>query len=190
MNLKNHFLVAMPTMEDPNFQRSVVFICEHNESGAMGIAINQPINITVGAMLEQIEVASQDRHGNPKGLEQPVLNGGPVAEDRGFVLHSSLENSREYGTSLKVSEQVSITTSTDILSQLGSMNEPDKYMIALGYSGWEAGQLEQELAENAWLTLEASPEVLFDIPVSKRWQAAIAQLGIDIANLSSDVGHA
>ncbi|EEY73463.1 hypothetical protein VHA_000711 [Grimontia hollisae CIP 101886] len=187
INLKNHFLVAMPSMADKRFQHSVVYMCEHNEDGAMGLVINQPINISIANMLEQIEVEREQDVTRPVSLNQPVLFGGPVSEDRGFVLH---KNTKLFGSSIQLSEELTVTTSKDILSILGTNEEPEQFIVALGYAGWDAGQLEQELAENSWLTIEADPTVIFDTPINERWEKALKQLGIDALNLSADVGHA
>lgn len=187
INLKNHFLVAMPSMADKRFQHSVVYMCEHNEDGAMGLVINQPINISIANMLEQIEVEREQDVTRPVSLAQPVLFGGPVSEDRGFVLH---KNVKLYGSSIQLSDELTVTTSKDILSILGTNEEPEQFIVALGYAGWDAGQLEQELAENSWLTIEADPKVIFDTPINERWEKALKKLGIDALNLSADVGHA
>lgn len=187
MNLTNHFLVAMPGMKDPYFQRSVIYVCEHNEDGAMGLMINAPIDITIGKMLEKVDVESIHPKLLTDSLDKPVLNGGPVSEDRGFILHQPKD---EYESSIKMTDKISVTTSRDILGVLGTEAEPHHYLVALGYSGWEAGQLEIELSENSWLTVEADPNVMFDTPISERWQKAVQMLGIDVAQLSSDIGHA
>ncbi|WP_261816007.1 YqgE/AlgH family protein [Vibrio gallicus] len=186
MNLTNHFLVAMPSMQDSLFERSVVYICEHNENGAMGIIINAPIDITVKSMLEKVEVCS-DLPLTQDSLNQPVHNGGPVAEDRGFILHHPKD---KYQSSIDMTETITMTTSKDILQVLGTTQEPEKYLVALGYAGWEAGQLESELADNSWLTTKADPEIIFTTPVQERWNSAVQSLGIDIAQLSTQIGHA
>lgn len=187
MNLSNHFLVAMPSMKDPYFKRSVIYICEHSQDGAMGLMINAPIDITVGKMLQKIDVFPAYPQLDAKRLDTPVLNGGPIAEDRGFILHHP---KGDYEASIEMTDQLSVTTSKDILEVLGTEEEPSRYLVALGYSGWEAGQLENELAQNSWLTVEADPEVIFDTPINERWQKAVSMLGIDAYQLSSDVGHA
>ncbi|WP_087023895.1 YqgE/AlgH family protein [Thaumasiovibrio subtropicus] len=187
MNLKNHFLVAMPAMEDPRFKRAVIYVCEHNDEGAMGLIINHPIDIKLNAMLEQIELERDLPIDNPNSLEQPVLNGGPVAEDRGFVLH---DPSIRFSSSEKVSEAITVTTSKDVLATLGTKLAPNKFMVALGYAGWDAGQLEKELVENSWLTVEADPGIIFSTPINERWAKAIEQFGVNSANLSSQAGHA
>ncbi|WED22209.1 YqgE/AlgH family protein [Vibrio sp. JC009] len=187
MNLANHFLVAMPGMQDPFFQRSVIYICEHTDEGAMGIVVNAPIDITVGGMLQQVEVEPDQPQVNPQSLSQQVLSGGPVSEDRGFILHRPKD---KYHSSIQMTDDLSVTTSKDILGVLGTEAEPKDYIVALGYSGWTAGQLEHELAENSWLTVEADPSVIFDTPVQDRWNRAVKMLGIDAAQLSADAGHA
>ncbi|MGL6261386.1 YqgE/AlgH family protein [Vibrio sp. WXL210] len=187
MNLTNHFLVAMPGMQDPYFKNSVVYICEHNEEGAMGLIINAPINVTVGNILEQAEIASGQERVVTESLQQPVLNGGPVAEDRGFVLHKPKDY---YESSIQMTDDLTVTTSRDILSVLGTEAEPSNYLVTLGYSGWTAGQLESELAENSWLTIEADASLIFDTPNDEKWRKAVEKLGIDPAQLSSLSGHA
>lgn len=189
MNLTNHFLVAMPSMQDPNFKGSVVYVCEHNDEGAMGIVINLPIDISVASMLEQIEVERDLPINDPASLEQPVFNGGPVSGDRGFVLHLYQQDDH-FDSSINITDQVAVTTSKDILPLLGTSEAPEKFLVALGYAGWSAGQLEQELAENTWLTTEANPDVVFNTPISERWDKAVAQLGISPAHLSTEKGHA
>ena len=187
MNLTNHFLVAMPTMQDPNFKQSVIYLCEHNDEGAMGIIINQPIDISIADMLEQIDIERTLPLVDPLSIEYPVLNGGPVAEDRGFVLHTV---HTDYCSSIVITPQLAVTTSLDILSQLGTHLAPQQFIVALGYAGWDVGQLEQELANNQWLTIEADSNIIFSTPIDQRWQQALAKLGISPANLSSDIGHA
>ncbi|WP_448211055.1 YqgE/AlgH family protein [Colwellia sp. MEBiC06753] len=182
-SLENQLLIAMPAMGDPYFSRTVTYICEHNDDGAMGLIINLPVNLTLNELLEQI-----DAH-KPKmpSLEQQVLTGGPVAQERGFVLHSPQDC---WSSSLALSKDVMITTSKDILMALGTEQAPPQFMVTLGYAGWGPGQLEQELSENAWLTLPADNEILFETPIEQRWQKATEKLGIDLVHLSQDVGHA
>ncbi|PSV26569.1 MULTISPECIES: YqgE/AlgH family protein [unclassified Photobacterium] len=187
MNLTNHFLVAMPTMQDPQFKQSVIYLCEHNNEGAMGIIINQPIDISIADMLEQIEVERKLPVADPISLESLVLNGGPVSEDRGFVLHTT---KGEYSSSLPVNNELAVTTSLDILSELGTAQAPNQFLVALGYAGWDAGQLEQELVDNNWLTIEADDTIIFSTPIDERWHKAIEKLGFTPANLSLDIGHA
>jgi|SRR5690554_4991538 len=182
-SLQNNFLIAMPSLKDPFFERSVTYICEHNDEGAMGLVINQPIDLNLASLLEQIdiEVASSQLD------DTPVFAGGPVGTDRGFVLHTPQEGWR---SSLQLSDKVMITTSKDILSALGTERAPRQFFLALGFAGWDAGQLEEELAENSWLTIPADSDILFEVPIKDRWEKATAQLGIDIWQLSSEAGHA
>ena len=187
MNIKNHFLVAMPSMMDSNFRYAVIYICEHNDEGSMGLIINRPIDISVGNMLDQIDIDRPLAVTRPNSLQQPVFFGGPVSEDRGFVLHKS---NNLYGSSIKLANNITVTTSKDILGLLGTSNEPEQFIVALGYTGWEKGQLEKELADSSWLVIEADPKVIFDEPVNLRWKKAIEQLGINPLHLSHDIGHA
>lgn len=182
-SLENQLLIAMPTLEDPLFHKTVTYICEHNDDGAMGLIINIPVNLSVNELLAQIDA---DKETSPQ-LDQQVLTGGPVATNRGFVLHSLQDG---WSSSLALSDDVMITTSKDILEALGTDAEPPKYLVTLGYAGWGPGQLEKELKENAWLTIPADNQIVFDTPIEQRWQKATEKLGIDIAHLSSDVGHA
>ena len=183
-SLQNHFLIAMPTMDDPYFARTVTYICEHNAEGAMGLIINQPVELTIASLLEKLEIVVPDHVNN---LTAPVYSGGPLANDRGFVLHSPEQNWR---SSVKLSDAVSITTSKDILEAMGQGNQPSDYLLTLGYAGWEAGQLERELAENSWLTIPAYSDILFHTPSNERWQKAVKKLGIQTWQLGPDVGHA
>lgn len=181
--LNNHFLIAMPALEDPNFFHSVTYICEHNEQGAMGIIINQPLDIELGEVLEHMEMRDADEQTG----HQPVYMGGPVQPERGFVLHRPLG---QWDSMLAVTDAVGVTTSRDILQALHDGKGPEQTLVALGYAGWAPGQLEQELAENAWLTCPADMAIIFDTPIENRWTAAAASLGIDLNTLSDEVGHA
>ena len=183
-SLENHFLIAMPSMQDPFFKRAVTYICEHNQEGAMGLVINQPINITVGELLDKIEI-DNDKNKQAAGLA--VYAGGPVKTDRGFVLHSPKHG---YSSSQKLSSDIMITTSKDVLASLTTSEAPEQFIITLGYAGWDQGQLEQELLENSWLIIKADPEIIFNTPVEKRWEKAVSMLGFDIGQLSSEAGHA
>lgn len=183
-SLENHFLIAMPALQDGFFKHSVTYICEHNEDGAMGLVINHPIDVTVGELLEKIDI-----HGDTsqQSANDTVFAGGPVKTDRGFVLHSPKQG---YSASQQLSQSVMITTSKDVLNSLATADAPDEFMIALGYAGWEQGQLEQELLDNAWLTIEADPEIIFNTPVEQRWDKALAMLGIEASQLTTEAGHA
>ncbi|ATG73335.1 DUF179 domain-containing protein [Zobellella denitrificans] len=182
-SLQHHFLIAMPSLKDPFFAGSVTYICEHNDDGAMGLVINIPIDMKVHELLHQLELEPEDS----PSLDRPVLQGGPVAADRGFVLHSPVEG---FSSSQQLAEDLMITTSRDVLEVLGTEQEPEHYLVALGYAGWTPGQLEQELVENSWLTIPADTALIFDTPLGQRWHQAIGRLGVDSRQLSSQVGHA
>lgn len=181
--LTNQFLVAMPTLADPNFQQSVTFICEHNAQGALGIIINRPSNVVLGDIFKQLSIDASDTQSN----SLPVWQGGPVQVERGFVIHTPVGT---WESTLKLDPGLGVTTSRDVLTAIARGAGPDKAFIALGYAGWGAGQLEAELAENAWLSTPADPHILFDLPVDQRWQAAARKIGVDLALLSGDAGHA
>ncbi len=181
--LVNQFLIAMPAMDDPNFAQTVTLVCEHSERGALGIVINRTLPMTLGEVFEQLSLDSTRSRVN----DQPVLRGGPVQTERGFVLHSP---AGKYESSLPFSDRMHLTTSRDILDALAAGEGPDSAVIALGYAGWEAGQLEDEMARNAWLTVDADERVLFGTPIEQRWSAAARLLGIELVSLSSDAGHA
>ncbi len=183
-NLQNHFLIAMPDMEDPFFHRSVTYICEHNEEGAMGLVINQPIELNVAKVLEQLEIVVPEQS---VMFDKPVFAGGPLARDRGFVLHGS---SNDWNSSAHISDDIMITTSKDILEAMGRNQAPENFILTLGYAGWEAGQLERELADNSWLTIPADPDILFHTPSSERWQRATEKLGFHAWQLGPGAGHA
>ncbi len=185
VNLTNHFLIAMPNMVDPYFAKSLTFICEHNEQGALGVVVNRPTDMTLGALFEQVEIALAD----PALAKLPVYFGGPVQVDRGFVLHRPVG---EWQSTLSVNDEVGLTTSKDILQALsdGHGPKPGDILVSLGYAGWAPGQLEQELKQNAWLTVGAQAAVMFDMPAEDRLPAALDLLGVDPASLSEDVGHA
>jgi len=182
-NLTNHFLIAMPGLQDPNFYHTVTYICEHNPDGAMGIVVNRPMNIHLGDILEQMQIPCTELS-RPK---QPVYIGGPVSLDRGFVLHCS---GQRWSSTLEITPQISITTSQDILEAMACGQGPEESLVALGYAGWSPGQLEQELISNAWLSGPADPAIIFDLPVEQRWHAAARLLGVDLDTLSSEAGHA
>jgi putative transcriptional regulator len=181
--LNNQFLIAMPGMDDPNFAQTVTLVCEHSARGALGIIINRPLTMDLGEVFEQLGLdASKSRVSR-----QNVLLGGPVQTDRGFVLHSP---GAGFESTLPVSDKLHLTTSRDILDALASGHGPERAIVALGYAGWEAGQLDEEMARNAWLTVPVDENLLFDVPAEDRWQAAGRLLGINLLHLSSDAGHA
>lgn len=187
MNLQHHFLIAMPTLQDPMFKRSVVYICEHNDEGAMGLIVNKPMeNINVEGILKKLKIVPEPGEQATK-LDKPVFAGGPLAEDRGFILHSA---ERTFASSIRVSDNTIITTSRDVLESLGSDEQPKQVLVALGYCAWEKDQLEGELLENAWLTTPANSNILFRTPIADRWREAARSIGVDIHNITSEAGHA
>jgi putative transcriptional regulator len=181
--LTNQFLIAMPGLEDPNFFHSVTYICEHNEEGALGLVINRPLKMQLGEILRHINL----QHTEPEAMQLPVHLGGPVQQDRGFVLHEPLG---DWNATLKVTDRIGITTSVDILEAIARNRGPERSLIALGYAGWGAGQLEREMGENAWLSGPADTDILFNTPDGQRWRAAAASLGVDLDLLSGQAGHA
>ena len=183
VNLTDHFLLAMPNMADPYFSRTLTYVCEHNEQGALGVVINRPIDMTLGALFERLSLAMAS---GDLG-KAPVFFGGPVQTDRGFVLHQPIG---QWQSTLSVQDRVGLTTSKDILESLGHGHGPLKVLVTLGYSGWAPGQLEDEIKQNAWLTVAAQDDVIFDLPAEDRLPAAMALLGIDFASLSDEAGHA
>lgn len=182
-NLSNHFLVAMPGLLDPNFSQAVIYLCEHTADGAMGLIINHPLDIPLSQIFEQFEMGY-----SPKMGEQSLLSGGPVQVDRGFVLHRS--GSRQWESTLAISREVSLTASSDIIADIAEEKGPNDLIITLGYAGWGPGQLEDELAENAWLTVPGDANILFNVPFHERATAAAAKIGVDFNQLSTDIGHA
>ena len=181
--LSGQFLIAMPNLADPNFFHTVTYMCEHSAAGAMGLIINRPTDLTLGELAEQLDIEISET----EMMHTPIYQGGPVQTDRGFVLHQPLG---EWDNSMPVTADISLTMSQDILEAIGQGLGPDKYLIMLGYAGWGEGQLEEELLANAWLNGPADIETIFDTSVDDRWQAAASSLGIELTQLSSDVGHA
>ncbi|EHD20021.1 MULTISPECIES: YqgE/AlgH family protein [Brenneria] len=187
MNLQHHFLIAMPALQDPVFRRSVVYICEHNEDGAMGLIVNKPMEqFTVENVLKKLKIAPTPRDPSIR-LDKPVFAGGPLADDRGFILHTPRSG---FASSIGISAETMITTSQDVLKTLGTAQQPENTLVALGYSAWDQGQLESELLDNAWLTTPADKEILFHTPIAERWRAAAKKLGVDIHNIAAEAGHA
>ena len=183
MNLTDHFLIAMPAMDDPYFSRTLIYIAEHNDQGALGLIVNRPIDMDLATLFEKIEVPLE----SPNVGRLPVYFGGPVQTDRGFVLHRPVGN---WQSTLAVTSEVGLTSSRDVLQAVGKGGQPGEIMVTLGYSGWSAGQLENELVQNAWLTVPADPRILFELPFEERLPSAMETLGIDFANLSEKAGHA
>lgn len=183
LDLRHQFLIAMPAMADPNFSDSVVYICDHNERGALGLIINRPTELLLATLFDRIELKLEIA----PWRDTPVYFGGPVQTERGFVLH---EPPGTYGSTLPVTEQISLTTSKDVLEAIATGAGPQKMLVTLGCSGWGAGQLEGEIAQNAWLTVDATPQILFELPAEQRYGAALKLLGVDANQLSGQVGHA
>lgn len=183
VNLTQHFLIAMPAMVDPNFARSLTFVCEHNDRGALGIVVNRPTEMNLHALLEQVSIAPE----TDEFKSVAVHFGGPVQVDRGFVLHTPVG---EWQSTLAVGPEIGLTTSKDILQAVARREGPGQLLVTLGYAGWAPGQIEHELAQNAWLTVQAKREVIFDLPPEERLPAAMSLLGIDYAKLSEVAGHA
>ena len=184
ISLKNQLLIAMPAMQDPNFKQSVIYIVEHNEEGAMGIMINQALDVKLVELFEQLDIVSH----HPELNEQPVLFGGPLQCERGFILHSPIAN---WKSSLMVNDDMALTTSRDILEALINKKGPQQYLICLGYAGWDKDQLEEEITDNCWLCAPISKQLIFETPINERWQAAATSIGIgNFNNMSFDVGHA
>ncbi len=184
VNLTHQFLVAMPDLDDPRFHRAVIYVFRHTPEGSAGLVINQPSDLRVDHLLRDMRLPPLKPLPRP---DQPVLQGGPVHTELGFVLH---EDHGPWTSTLHSSEQIAITHSRDILDAISQGHGPKNYLISLGYAGWEPGQLESELAENVWLTVPASAELLFEVPYEARWEASMRSLGLDWPLLSHDVGHA
>lgn len=182
--LSGQFLIAMPAMADPNFDRTVTYVCEHNEDGALGIIVNRPTGMSLGEILDQMDLQAADS----ALAGQPVLQGGPVQPERGFVIHD--DGGAGFSSTLAVPDGLKVTTSRDILVAMAEGHGPPRAVIALGYAGWGAGQLEAEMAANAWLTVPATADIIFSVPFERRWEAAAALLGVNIAALSPEAGHA
>ena len=180
-SLRGHFLIATPAIESGFFKQTVTYICEHGETGAMGIVINKPLDLQLADIFEHLNIQPLLSHD-----EVPVMAGGPVKVDRGFVLHSP---DKTFDATLKVNADVWLTTSKDVLADIAAGSGPEKHLVALGYAGWSAGQLEQEIAENSWLTVSADEKVLFETAIKQKFEAAGTLLGIDIRLLTQHAGH-
>jgi putative transcriptional regulator len=188
INLTNQFLIAMPGMADDTFSGTVIYLCEHNDKGALGLVINKPIDIKLKNLFEKVEL-SLDRDDL---AEEPVYFGGPVQTERGFVLHERQADdaTAPYNSTLSIPGGLEMTTSKDVLEAISAGSGPRRVLVTLGYSGWSPGQLEAEIGRNGWLTVNADPQVIFDTPIERRYDKAISLLGIDPRMLSQDAGHA
>lgn len=182
-SLINQLLIAMPGMADPNFSSTVTLICEHNDDGALGIIINRPLNLKLSGLFEQLSVDDAD----PDVASNLVMAGGPVGTERGFVLHGK---NHTFENTLSVSDDIQLTLSRDVIDAMATGEGPEKSLVAIGYAGWEPGQLEEEMLANAWLNVDATPELVFDTPFEDRWNSAARLLGVDISSISPDAGHA
>lgn len=183
VDLTNHFLIAMPGMVEGELAGTVIYLCEHSERGALGLVINRPIDMTLAGLLNKVDLESEDEQAD----EVPVYFGGPVQTDRGFVLHRP---AGQYSSSIHLANELALTTSRDVLQAVASGDGPRQLLVTLGYAGWGAGQLEQELAQNAWLSVAADDAIIFEEPAQSRYPAAMGLLGIDPAMLAGSAGHA
>jgi putative transcriptional regulator len=189
INLTNHFLIAMPSLSDALFGRSVVFMCEHSERGALGLVINKPSDIRLPRLFEKIDLPM----GRADLRDTPVFQGGPVQTERGFVLHDAIDSAEGesiYASTLAIPGGLEMTTSKDVLEAMASGAGPRRVLVTLGYASWAQGQLESEITENSWLTVAADPAVIFDAPVNERYERAMALLGLQPWMLAPDAGHA
>ena len=183
MNIKNQFLIAMPTLKDSNFHQAVAYLYEYDEKGAMGIVINKPMRITLGEVLKHLDITATD-----SSVEaNPVLLGGPIAQEQGFVIHDASDLK---SAPLALNENIAVSTSKSILQEIALGEHKDEFIVSLGYAGWGPGQLEEELASNSWLLAPVKSEILFSLPFERRWRAAAALIGVDFNRLSSESGHA
>ncbi|WP_085248136.1 YqgE/AlgH family protein [Gilliamella mensalis] len=185
MNLKDHFIIAMPTLDDSLFSHSVIYICEHNRDGAMGIIINKPIiELNVATVLTRLEITSPTSCAE---LEYPVFCGGPIAEEQGFILHTPQQG---FASSIQISDDVMISTSLDVLKSIGSPEQPQNICLALGYSSWQSLQLEDEIGRNDWLVADADAQIIYEVAIDERWQKAAASLGVNMNTISHQMGNA
>ncbi|MSQ57390.1 MAG: YqgE/AlgH family protein [Limnohabitans sp.] len=192
INLTHHFLIAMPSLSDASFSRSVVYMCEHSERGALGLIINKPSDMKLSGLFDKVELPL----GRSDLTDSPVFQGGPVHTERGFVLHEAIKpegqasNESVYASTLSIPGGLEMTTSKDVLEAISTGAGPRRVLVSLGYAAWAQGQLESEIAENSWLTVEADPKVIFDTPIDQRYSKALALLGLEVWMLSPDAGHA
>jgi putative transcriptional regulator len=186
LNLANHFLIAMPSIQDPVFGGTVVYVCEHNDKGVLGVVINKPTDMTMETLFDRVDLKLAEGL-RATVVDEPIMFGGPVQDDRGFVLHSP---GGRYSSSLTVTDDVSFTTSIDVLEAVANGGGPARMLVSIGYAGWSPGQLEEEISRNGWLTVGADARVLFDLPIEERYTAAIKLLGIDPFMLTTEAGHA
>jgi len=181
--LNNQFLIAMPNLADAEFSHTVSYLCQHNAEGALAIVVNRPMDMTLGAIFDQMNISCLSE----QVKKTPIFAGGPVYVDRGFIIHSKTEGS--WDSSISVSDTTNLTSSRDILEAIAENKGPEKYLVALGYAGWRAGQLEQEIMSNAWLNSPYEENILYEVPISQRWMMAASQIGVDITQLTAPAGH-
>ncbi len=182
-NLTGHFLIAMPSLNDGFFNQAVTYICEHDEAGSFGLIINQQTDINLKQVIKEMKIESDETYDK----EQSIFIGGPVDQGRGFILHRPTGN---WSSSLMVNDNVALTTSKDILQAIANNEGPEDCIVALGYAGWAAGQLEQEMADNTWLSCPADEQIIFKTPVEERWKTAAKLIGVDLSLMTNDAGHA
>lgn len=182
-SLDNHLLIAMPSLNDPNFERTVVYVCEHRDEGAVGLVINRPMQFSLSLVFDQMEIKTA----LPEKSELPLMFGGPIQPERGFVVHKQLGTWR---SSLLLQDGVTVTTSSDIIHAIAAGNGPQDLLVTLGYSGWVKNQLEQEIMDNFWLVCPYEPAILYEIPFKDRWDYAGSLLGVKMNQLSTNIGHA
>lgn len=187
LDLANHFLIAMPSMLDPVFGGTVIYLCEHNANGALGVIINKPTDMTMDVLFDRIDLKLEIAPNQKQISEKQVMFGGPVQVERGFVLHTPM---KPFSSMMKVADDVTLTTSKDVLEAVASGQGPSRVLVTLGCAGWSAGQLEDEISRNGWLTVRADPTILFDMPIAERFAAALKLLGVDPMMLASEAGHA
>ncbi|MDM5147588.1 YqgE/AlgH family protein [Candidatus Persebacteraceae bacterium Df01] len=180
LNMTNHFLIATSNLDRSVFEQSVIYVCRHDDDGAFGLVVNKPSDTSVTELLSSLEIGGV-------GGKTPVLKGGPVKPEQVFILHSPPE---EYDVTIKVDDKIGVTMSKDILAAISENRAPQKMLFAFGYAGWSKGQLESEISDNAWLAVEASPDIIFDMPPPQRLHEAARRLGFDITSYSSDIGNA
>ncbi len=180
--LSNHLLIAMPSLKDSNFDHTVSLICEHNEEGAMGFVLNRPTGLHISDLFEQMDIEVTA----PLATDRILHTGGPVQPDRGFVIHTPIGS---WESTLKLTNEIGITASRDILDAIAAGEGPEKHIVTLGYAGWSGGQLEQEIVENSWLSVPADLQLIFDTADSQLWKVSANQLGIDISTLTTEAGH-
>ncbi len=182
-SLTGHFLIAMPSLNDGFFNQAVTYICEHDENGSFGIIINQQTGITLSQIAREMAIETENIYND----KQLVFIGGPVDQGRGFILHRPIGN---WQSSLKINDSIALTTSKDILQAIINNEGPEDNIVALGYAGWAAGQLDHEMASNTWLSCPADEQIIFNTPIEERWKTAAKLIGVDLSLLSNDAGHA